>query len=127
MEQKKRATGAAPVIPTAKVGQIFGTANVFSRFMRRCFANHADMFSNLCRQVLQPTVMGRTTHNCELYDPQLWVIQPITVGSKTSAHVLENLCLQPGKHPQEKGRSRQGISSLLRCCTHLHSLIKLKT
>ena len=49
------------------------------------------MFSDLCRDVLLPTVMGYTTHNYELYDPQLWVIQPITVGSKTYAGKRENI------------------------------------
>ena len=67
-------------------------------FASTCFPVRAGMFSRFYGQVLLPTVMGCTTHNCELYDPQLWVVQPITVGSKTPAHDLENICWETGKH-----------------------------
>ena len=70
----------------------------FFRFMRRCFAFCAHKFSKTCAQILLPTVMGYTTHSYGLYDPQLWVIQPTVVGSKTSAHETENICAHPGKH-----------------------------
>ena len=39
-----------------------------------CFSFYAGMFFNLCGNILLPTVMGYTTHNYGLYDPQLWVI-----------------------------------------------------
>ena len=42
--------------------------------------------------------MGYTTHSYGLYDPQLWVIQPITVGSKTYAGKSENVCWKVGKN-----------------------------
>ena len=42
--------------------------------------------------------MGYTAHSYGLYDPQLWVIQPITVGSKTYAGKSENVCWKVGKN-----------------------------
>ena len=62
------------------------------------FAFSKHTFSPSCAEVLLPTVMGRTTHSYGLYDPQLWVVRPITVGSRMSAHDWENICSRIGKH-----------------------------
>ncbi len=62
------------------------------------FPNCAGMFSLFCADILLPTVMGCITHSCGSYDSQLWVVQPITVGSKTSAHDWKNICWETGKH-----------------------------
>ena len=90
-------------------------ADVFL-FASRSFPKRAQMFSNFCAEVLLPIVMGCTTHNYGLYDPRLWVIRPIVVGSKivltigkTSPHERENMYRQRQKNASPVSPGRETI------------------
>ncbi len=83
--------------------RVFRVLSYFQTFVfafpGTCFPVRAGRFSRFCADVLLPTVMGCITHSCGSYDSQLWVVQPITVGSKSCAHDWENICSRLGKHP----------------------------
>ena len=88
----------------AKVGQIFGRANVFSAlcgdvllFVRTSFPKRAHKF--YCPQlwVVRPTVMGCITHSYGLYNPQLWAVKFLLTKRKTSAHIRKNICSSCGE------------------------------
>ena len=55
-------------------GLLPGETERVRAFAGTCFPVRAGVFSRFRADVLLPTVMGRTTHNCESYDPQLWVV-----------------------------------------------------
>ena len=65
-------------------------ADVF-QFLRRCFPDCAHIF--YCPQlwVIQPTIMGRTTHSYGSYDPQLWAVEYLPAMRKTCARKTENM------------------------------------
>ena len=74
-------------------------AQMFSRlcadvflFLRGCFPERAHNF--YCPQlwVVQPTVMGRTTHSYGLYNPQLWAVEFMSISWKSPAYARGNTC-----------------------------------